>query len=622
MVRPFVKRPSVTQLVWIVALICGVAPLWATQAIPLVDLPQHLHLISVLHRIDDASTLFPEWFARRPELTPYLGYYYVVSGLNWLMPLELANRVFLSLVIAGLPLSLAFLLRSLNRPAWPALLAMPFAYGDSFAWGFINYCAALPLALLTCGFFVRAIATEALPRKPLVDLDPAQRWWRFGFAGAVVIIGLLVSFQVEAPTARIALRMATVVATGVVSFLKGDGNLQWLGNRVTAIFLAPWLAQGRARWALGLGFSLVAVLLFHVQAFAYLGVALPFLLLTTPAPEGKTWKARVPAVLGVLPGVLLFVLWVGLRVGQPQEIAPGQPWRSWGPMLSKENLGWKSFDQNLGEFISIPKNPAGGLELGQTSFPILAGMTPDGSDQNAVRLVFLIAVAAVITRLSQLRAKASDTKDGPIARWRIVGLGAIAFILLFALPFDIRGYMYYLNTRYAHLAAALLVVAVPVLSDQWSERFTFAAGAAALVLMGPLWTAFKNFDAESRALTELAKSAGPKPKVMGLVYSTGSRAVTHPVYLHAGCVVAREAGGLTNFSFALTPHSPLMYRGAPPPTFASEWRPDQMRWDEHGRAYDHFVVRGPRPEQILGAQLQNELYVAAQAGDFFLVRRR
>jgi hypothetical protein len=29
-----------------------------------------------------------------------------------------------------------------------------------------------------------------------------------------------------------------------------------------------------------------------------------------------------------------------------------------------------------------------------------------------------------------------------------------------------------------------------------------------------------------------------------------------------------------------------------------------------------------RPEQILGAQLQNELYVAAQAGDFFLVRRR
>ncbi|HEY0882676.1 MAG TPA: hypothetical protein VGD87_14140, partial [Archangium sp.] len=267
------KRHHLELVAWVFASLCGIAPLWATQALPLVDLPQHLHLISVLHRLNDASTLYPEIFARRPELTPYLGYYYAVSALNWLMPLELANRVFLSAYVAGLPLSLAFLLRSLKRPSWPALLALPFAYGDSFAWGFINYCAALPLALLTCGFFVRAIE------------DAARR----------------------------------------------------------------------RTWAIALGFSLVAVLLFHVQAFAYLGVALPFLLLTTPAPEGRSWKHRVPALAGVVPGVLLFVLWIGLRVGQPQEIAPGQPWRSWGPMLSKENLGWKSFDQNVAEFASVPR---------------------------------------------------------------------------------------------------------------------------------------------------------------------------------------------------------------------------------------------------------------------------
>src|SRR3954465_7336751 len=146
------------RTLWMVALIAGVAPLWAAQALPLVDLPQHLHLISVLHRLDDASTLYPEFFARRPALTPYLGYYYLVSALNWLMPIETANRVFLSAYVAGLPLSLAFLLRSFKRPVWPALLSLPFAYGDSFAWGFINYIAALPLSFLCCGLFVRAIA--------------------------------------------------------------------------------------------------------------------------------------------------------------------------------------------------------------------------------------------------------------------------------------------------------------------------------------------------------------------------------------------------------------------------------------------------------------------------------
>lgn len=532
-------RPTV--IVWILALICGVAPLWATQAIPLVDLPQHLHLISVLHRLDDASTLFPEYFARRPELTPYLGYYYVVSLLNWLLPLELANRLFLSAVIAGLPLSLAFLLRSLNRPAWPALLALPFAWGDSFAWGFVNYCASLPLALVTCGCFVRVIASEARERR---------------------------------------------------------------------------------KWGIGVGITLVLVLLFHVQAFIFLAFALPLLLLTTPAPEGKTWRARVPALISVSPGVLIFLIWFGLRLSHPAEIAPGQPWKAWGPMFSEQNVAWKTPEQNLSEFVTIPKSPGGGLNFGDTYFPVLAGMVPDGSDQRAVRLVFLIALGAVIARLAQLRSGASDTQEGKVARWRIVALAGLAFALLFLTPWDIRGFVYSMNTRYAHLAAALLVAAVPVLPEKWAQRFSIAAALAAVVLMAPLWSAFRAFDQESQALSKLALSAGEKPKVMGLIYSTGSRAVTHPLYLHASCVIARERGGLTNFSFASTPHSPLMYKGASPPTFPSEWRPDTMRWDEHGKYYDHFVIRGPRPEQIFGPLLQSELYVAAQEGDFFLVRRR
>ncbi len=516
---------------WIGALLCGVAPLWMSQALPLVDLPQHLHLISVLHRINDASTLYPEVFARRPELTPYLGYYYVVATLNWFFPLELANRIFLSAYVAGLPLSLAFLLRTFKRPTWPALLALPFAYGDSFAWGFINYCASLPLAVMTCAFFVRAIEDQ-----------PRRRYW------------------------------------------------------------AGWLAA-----------MLVLVLLFHVQSFAWLGVALPFLLFTTPAPEGKTWKARVPALLGVVPGVVMFILWVGLRVGQPAEVAPGQPWKSWGPMLSKENLAWKTLDQNLGEFVTYAN--------GDFSFPILGGLAAD--DQRVIKLVFFIALAATLIALLRFFSKDRQRQEeGPIARWRIAGLAALAFILYVSLPFDIRGYMYYLNTRYAHLLAALLVCSVPVISEIWARRFLYVSAASALVLMLPLGSAFRAFDEESKSLTELARFAADKPRVMGLIYDTRSRAVTHPVYLHASTVIARERGGLTNFSFALTPHSPLMYQGAPPPTFPSEWRPDQMRWEEQGRYYDHFVVRGPRPEQIFGQLLQDQLYIAGQSGNFFLVRRR
>jgi len=107
-----------------------------------------------------------------------------------------------------------------------------------------------------------------------------------------------------------------------------------------------------------------------------------------------------------------------------------------------------------------------------------------------------------------------------------------------------------------------------------------------------------------------------------LIWAPGSRAVTHPVYLHASCVLARERGGLTNFSFALTPHSPLQYRGPPPPTFDSEWRPDTFDWARQGAAYDHFLVKGPSAEQLFGPRLGTELEVVARAQDFTLVRRR
>ncbi|GMU60970.1 MAG: hypothetical protein AMXMBFR34_27330 [Myxococcaceae bacterium] len=533
---PHPWRPTSVQLAWIVALICGVAPLWASQALPLVDLPQHLHLISVLHRLDDPSTLYPEYFARRPQLTPYLGYYYTVSLLNWLMPLELANRLFLSAYVAGLPLSLGFLLKSLKRPTWPALLALPFAYGDSLAWGFINYCAALPLAFLTCGFFVRAI-------------EDAQR---------------------------------------------------------------------RKAWAIALGITLALVLLFHVQVFAWLGLALPLLLLTTPAPEGRTWRARRHALAGVTPAVVLFLVWVGIRLSQPAEIAPGQPWKAWGPLLSEQNLAWRTFEQNVSQLITVPKDPQGGAALSEVRFPLLAGTTGRPEEQRAVRLVFLLALAGVVLAA----AKGRDTKEGPVARWRIVALAALAFVLYFALPFDIRGYMYALNMRYAHLAAALLVAAVPPLKEAWANRLAWAGALAAIVLMLPLRSAFMEYGEEERTLEELAAFAAPKPKVMGLVFNTGSRAVAHPVYLHAAAVIARERGGLTNFSFALTPHSPLMYKVPPPPTFPSEWRPNEMRWEEQGRYYDHFVLRGVRPEQIFGARMQAELFVAGQVGDWVLVRRR
>jgi hypothetical protein len=510
------------RLVYCAALVFGAAPLWVTQQLPIADLPQHLHLISVLHRLGDSTTLYPELFQRRPELTPYLGYYYSVGLLHWLVPLELANRLFLSAYVVGLPLSLAALLKALGRPSWPSLLALPFAYGDSFAWGFINYCSALPPALLACACFVHALRDE----------------------------------------------------------------------------------RHRARWAALHGAFLVLVLLFHVQVFAFLALALPWLLLVVKAESSGTWwRARWPALASTLPAVLLFLVWVVLRAGEPTEVQQGAPWKAWGPMLSAQNLAYKPFSQNLDEL-----------------WWMLANALRDGSDRDALWLVVVVAIAAAVLGGADELAKPSAGAVRSLGA--MLGLAVAALVLFFTLPFDIRGYIYYLNTRYAHLAAVALAGCLPAARESLRPWLRWAAAAAVAWFGLTLARGYARFDAESRPLRELAARVAPHPRVMGLIYDTSSRVVTHPVFLHSACELARAGGGLCNFSFAVTPHSPLQYRGPPPPTFPSEWHPEQFRWDTMGGAYDHFLVRGVPPERVLGEHLGAELTVAGQAGGFSLVRRR
>lgn len=510
------------------ALLAGVAPLWAAEHLPLVDLPQHLHLISVLHRLNDPTTLYPQVFTLRGQLTPYLGYYYAVSLLNWLLPLPIANKLFLSAYVAGMPLSMAFLLASFKRPLWPSLLALPFAYGDSFAWGFLNYVAALPLTFLACGLFVRAID------------DPPRR----------------------------------------------------------------------RSWAALLAVDLVAVLLFHVQAFAFLGVGLPLLLLTTAAPEdsqalpwSRRLRARAEALVGVVPGVALFLVWVVGRVGEPTEIEAGAPWKAWGPMLSPQNLAYKSFEQNKAELLQV-----------------LANQLRDGSDRWPLYGVCAVAVLAVLAWL--IPAAREPFAEGLVERFRLPALGVLALVLYFTLPFDIRGYVYYLSTRYAHLAAPLVLASVPPLKADWRRPLVAAATACALLLGVTLGRGFAQFGEEAAALDELVARSAPEPRVMGLIFNPFSAVVSHPVYLHSAAEIARARGGITNFSFALTPHSPLKYRGTPPPTFPSEWHPEAFSWARQGPAYDHFLLRGATPEQLFGPQLSTELAVVGQSGGFWLVRRR
>ena len=236
------------HLAYGLAVLVSVLPLWVTGHLPFVDLPQHLYLISVRQRLDDPSTLYPRFFEARGAVTPYEGYYAAVGALTRIARLDLANRIVISGYVVAMPLAMAFLLRSLGRPAWPSLFALPLAYGDSLAWGFLNYCTAIPLALVSCGLVPRIVKDPRLRALWAVLLAVsllatfAFHVQALAFAGLALLV-LLVTTRVVNERGFLGGRTLVLVSALPTLALVG----LWLAQRITRVPEVAFGACSRAR---------------------------------------------------------------------------------------------------------------------------------------------------------------------------------------------------------------------------------------------------------------------------------------------------------------------------------------------------------------------------------------
>lgn len=143
------------SLLFVAFAVASVYPLWNVRYAPIQDLPQHLAAIRVLFDYSDPGYGFERFFERDPWRTQYLAYYGVVGLLSRALDLELSNRVVLSAAMIGTPYALRSLLGVLGRDPRLALLAFGLVYNAHLVLGFLNFVAAIPLALWGIALAVR-----------------------------------------------------------------------------------------------------------------------------------------------------------------------------------------------------------------------------------------------------------------------------------------------------------------------------------------------------------------------------------------------------------------------------------------------------------------------------------
>src|SRR5262245_42252543 len=76
--------------------ICALVPLWGSRYLPLLDLPNHLDAIAIWHRYYDRTWRYSDYYLLNLKPVPYWGYFLPVHWMAYLVPLEVANKIYLS----------------------------------------------------------------------------------------------------------------------------------------------------------------------------------------------------------------------------------------------------------------------------------------------------------------------------------------------------------------------------------------------------------------------------------------------------------------------------------------------------------------------------------------------
>jgi hypothetical protein len=132
----------------------GIAPIWMVARMPLLDYPNHLARNFVLYHLNDPQYHFAQWFRADWGLYPYVGMDIIIVGLQRFVGIETAGKIFISLCVLSLPLSVFWFLRWVNKGHdLLAFFALFVSYDMFLLQGFLNFKLSVSACFFICGLW-------------------------------------------------------------------------------------------------------------------------------------------------------------------------------------------------------------------------------------------------------------------------------------------------------------------------------------------------------------------------------------------------------------------------------------------------------------------------------------
>lgn len=537
----------------------GIAPVWISDLLPLLDAGSHLHLMKIIHDFGD-NALYQHHYKEVHAIVPYLSYYKAVDWLQYFTDVEQANRIVLSLCLLGIPLAAHALLKALHHNRWLVLGVFPWMLNSDFFMGFFNYLMSIPVFLLVLAAHVHFL------RRPS---------WR----GGALVGGLLV-------------------------FLAVTHYLLW-GVSLALLPLLALIFGLRKGWLRGISWGLREVAI----VIPSIAVLLPWFLsyfvfadgVKTPdqvALHGSTWFARLSRIysgqhLTPLASVSqLFDHLFNRFAEQPIHIRGIQDLilRRQGELISSTwLLGIALWILGAVKRSHITMT---GAQMKQLHDSAPDGDTVDERVQWPEQGNFA-EVSRVIVRATT--APASDVHGTSYIGWALALVTAAYFILPQHLNRPII--LYGVNFRLVEVLGIMAVIALPVcpLLPARHVRGRVWLGTVAMLVasvMMPIYTSgvFMLARTEFGSIREAFHTIPPNRSVLTLRMKRQSQWLEERIFSNIGEYYAIFRGGYVPYSFADSSSKPVITR--PEATMPAPVWYDHTTFGmkPHGKYYDYIAV--------------------------------
>ena len=308
-----------------------------------------------------------------------------------------------------------------------------------------------------------------------------------------------------------------------------------------------------------LAVNTVALFYLHLSAFVFFAPAAALASLSLPrwAPV-KAWPRKL---LWALPVVLLSLLWL---------------YNS--PVVHPQSVGWR-------QPMSVAfEEPATALK---NVTDALMDIWHGGDDE--LCFIGLLVAAALLSWPQQREPDENTWRRGLVAAWVALAVG-----LYFLFPVSI-GWLWQLNERYALVFALLLPALLRPARGLKGAVPLLLVAAIAFFTAGTAVANFRSFEREVGPFDEVMAQAKPGRRLIGMIFEQNSRYAKFSAFLHYASYYRARLGGVSSFSFAELPQSPLRYKsGNAPPAHPAgwEWHANTYRNDVDGSYYDYVLVHG------------------------------